>query len=1016
VRYCFWIRKNLLDDALQKARNEHAEEGDDEDLGFDAHGDGSKKRKTSVAQALARIRQNKPALFSDEGSLPAIGLQMSQNGHRAIGMYDEGRFLLRALSNGEGSGFNASTMSKLFNGSVWKRTVVKDHSRFSMHHTCLCLCMTFHIEEWHEFLSKDGALGMQSRFLTFHSSPRLDKANAVLDADVYRGDDADAPLHNASLLGRFVDVLVYTDRAHASEKDYIPYYFAADALQYFSTHFDQQVLEQELSYLQDPKKFSHARKLKSLPWRLAILLHSWRHACFQMGNENAMWSRRLSQSVVKVSKTIFDYLSLQSQFLSPASDLLQLLDQNSLRQQASQKYPSLVSLLEGKSFPTASIPDPLSHCSTNFPQWWDALAASDRLYCVVGAQWLLTSTSSLIVEQNALLRKLHDTESGEILAKDVARNHVINAFTLLHHAQLGFYIQKGSGHRVRKRRFPVEQNLALSFSNLLKVFNHKLAANSEQYNQQHLNITNSIKTAYKTDCEAAEPPLLDSGSMDAVLQKLHDFCHDTSPFDSAAKIFNLKTKDRTPTITGGSTSSRLDRLLFPASADLLPVFVVANYLADTECRGLVAHAMLRETYPGMQLDSADCDFILQKLENHAPHLLGTTLHIPEYVPFHCVRPPVSACVACSRVLAPLREKVVPCIATLERQTFVKVCAYICPQCHRKYCGPWIEATSASGRESRYLSTASPTTFHTSSNILFAASFLDTVTNLLVNCGGSFRGIANSIQFASKTRHFETLLRDTWLQYSLTRFLGDESLSIDWALSNNRMEPLCRLLEPRITNLFQTRWLHMHECSACSTGVLVVDGNAKVRTKLCANTDDGIWNCNLLKAHCLTGCQNPPMPGKKYCCVHLRDSDPVLGSDTLMLRVLSFLHPAAPQLTIQAQCVLPCLPVCRRLCKALRFALVHAHGSYPVDLLKVIKVSRSRKYFFQTAAGDSFSLLSSHVPLRFQQQFGASFLDPESRECQVKPRTGQQITFTDKEQGKSCRAQWDRMTKARRSGG
>jgi len=96
--------------------------------------------------------------------------------------------------------------------------------------------------------------------------------------------------------------------------------------------------------------------------------------------------------------------------------------------------------------------------------------------------------------------------------------------------------------------------------------------------------------------------------------------------------------------------------------------------------------------------------------------------------------------------------------------------------------------------------------------------------------------------------------------------------------------------------------------------------------------------------------------------------------------------------------------------------VHAHGSYPVDLLKVIKVSRSRKYFFQTAAGDSFSLLSSHVPLRFQQQFGASFLDPESRECQVKPRTGQQITFTDKEQAKSCRAQWDRMTKARRSGG
>ena len=184
------FEKILLDDALKKVRDEHADEaGEDEDLGVDAHGDGTKKRKASVAQVLARIQQNKPVLFSDEGSLPAIGLQMSQNGHRAIGMYDEGRFLLRTLANGEGSGFNASTMSKLFNGFVWQRTVVKDHNRFSMHHTCLCLCMTFHIEEWREFLPKDGALGMQSRFLTFHSSPRLDKANAVLDADVYRADE-----------------------------------------------------------------------------------------------------------------------------------------------------------------------------------------------------------------------------------------------------------------------------------------------------------------------------------------------------------------------------------------------------------------------------------------------------------------------------------------------------------------------------------------------------------------------------------------------------------------------------------------------------------------------------------------------------------------------------------------------------------------------------------------------------------------------------------------------------------
>ena len=151
------------------------------------------------------------SITTDEGSLPAIVLQMSQNGDRAIGMYDEGCFLLRALSNGEGSGFNTSTMSKLFNGSVWKRTVVKDHNRFSMHHTCVCLCMTLHIEEWREFLSKDGALGMQSRFLTFHSSPRLDKAAAVLDAEVYQAEHAEAPVHDPSLLRKFVHVLTHTD-------------------------------------------------------------------------------------------------------------------------------------------------------------------------------------------------------------------------------------------------------------------------------------------------------------------------------------------------------------------------------------------------------------------------------------------------------------------------------------------------------------------------------------------------------------------------------------------------------------------------------------------------------------------------------------------------------------------------------------------------------------------------------------------------------------------------------------
>ena len=114
--------------------------------------------------------------------------------------------------------------------------------------------------------------------------------------------------------------------------------------------------------------------------------------------------------------------------------------------------------------------------------------------------------------------------------------------------------------------------------------------------------------------------------------------------------------------------------------------------------------------------------------------------------------------------------------------------------------------------------------------------------------------------------------------------------------------------------------------------------------------------------------------------------------------------------------LRCLPVCRRLCRALRFALLHANGDYPVVLTKVTKVSRTRKYFFQTSVGKSFTLFSCHVPLRFQQKFGTSMLEPESRECQVKARTGHQISFTATEQANSCRIQWERVTKARRSGG
>ena len=1023
------FEKALLDKALSAAREEHAAEEYEEDIG-DGNADGSKRRKTSLNKALAVIRQNKPALFSDEGSLPAIGLQMSQNGHRAIGMYDEGRFLLRALSNGEGSGFNASTMSKLFNGSVWKRTVVKDQNRFSMHQTCLCLAMTFHIEEWHDFLNKDGALGMQSRFLTFHSSPRLDKAADVLESSVY-GTNAERVLAlPESLLEKFVSVLKLTEEAHRVEladydkdREYIPYFFASDALSFFTAHFDAQVLEQEMSYLQDPKKFSHAGKLKSLPWRLAILLHCWTYACKQMDDPATLWCRCLSQNVVQVSKTIFEYLSLQSQFLAPGSDLLQLLQQHGFLQRASQQYPSLITFLQHKSLSIACAPSSTAVAAVPaFQTWWSALSENDKIYALVCAQWLLHCTSTLLVDQNASLRKLHDKDAKDAvqkLAKEDARPHVHNCFALLQHAQVGIYLHKGTSHRFRKRAFPVEQSDCISFSNMMKLFKHKLASNSDQYKKQHLVVTESLKSTYSKDDIEMNDAEFSSSKCDAVLAALTTFCNEAKPFDHAAKILAKSKSDASqPDLNGGAASDHLSRLLYPASWDLLPVFVLANSFADARCYAQCAASMLPQAYPSICLDVVDCQFVLDKLRQHAPHLLGANLARPCSLPLRTVLPEASRCLSCSRKLQFLRDEVVPCVRNFEAPELVKLETHVCLHCSLTYSGPWKESVTSTASRRKFLVTCRrrPHIFFTTHSLVFAASFLDTITNIFVHCGGSFQGLARSLRFHFKSRHSEQLLRDNWLQYSVIKILKDSSLTVNFTVQPKKMEAWSRTVEPMVSQLFQLRWLHTHTCQSCSSGLLGVDGNAKLRTKLCESTDDGIWNCTPLNAHCLTGCQNSPIPGKRYCALHLRDADPLFGSDWIMLKVLRFLSPKGVQPTIRSSYVLPPLLTCRRLCKSLRFALVHAEAQYPVQLLRVQKIARSRRYSFRNRAGKEFALLSSCVPIRFQQQFGLAMLEPEARECQVKPRVGAQMDFTAAEQKRSCRTQWNNSTKARRSGG
>lgn len=109
-----------------------------------------------------------------------------------------------------------------------------------------------------------------------------------------------------------------------------------------------------------------------------------------------------------------------------------------------------------------------------------------------------------------------------------------------------------------------------------------------------------------------------------------------------------------------------------------------------------------------------------------------------------------------------------------------------------------------------------------------AVFTDYVLSLrsnMFNHGG--RSLRNSGRNSDKQSKFE----------APPKFLGVESLALSWNYQRSAMKTMCRCLEPRVTELFQQWRLHTHRCNARSNGVLIVDGNAKIRTKLCANADD-----------------------------------------------------------------------------------------------------------------------------------------------------------------------------------
>ena len=1029
------FEKHLLAEAEKSIRQEQADaESDDDDaLGVadearaqDQRERAAKRRKVALNKKLASLRNNQPQIFCDEGSLPAIGMQMYQNRHRAVGLYDEGRFLLRALAIGEGSGFNPATMSKLFNGASWKRTVVKDHNRFVMAKTCLCLAMTFHVEEWHAFLEKDEALGMQSRFLMFHSAPRLDKAAAVLEQEVYEVEQRDSqPTLSlpAPLLQKFVELLAVSEVAHCNQADdydrqreYIPYFFATDALERFTQHYDAQVLAQESSYLSNPKLFSRAGKLKSLPWRLALLLHVWSNACAKVHNNDAPWSRKIPANLVQLSGDIFDYLSLQSQILSPNSDLLGVLSSCNLLQEASQKFPYLTLFLEKKELP---LPPPGDGedgdgAPTTFDQWWDALDADSRLYAFLAASWVLSSTTTLVVDRASVVKKLHNKDSGEKLPSEHAKTHVGNAFQLLHYAHLAVLRKKGTALRVVKQKHRSLQSATLPFCNLLKLFRHKHAANAAQYNEQCVVLTDAIKKQFKADAEAKlDDPQAEC--MNPVFAKLSDFVTSVDPFEQAPKVLKQK-------MSGGASSASLywKSLLYPANVDMLPAFIFANLHADKQCCSAIAAAVLAQTFAGARLTETDCAFVFDKLHAHAPHLLKQALPPDSNLPRFCIHPHHFFCQTCTRPLKQTASAVVPFVDDFCSRNTCVLRTFFCSSCSATYFGPW-QCSRSNGRASRYLLTATPAALCPTSGLVFASAFLSQTTNLILHCGATFRGLVQCIKNPPyDSNAMERVLRDAWLQHAVSNFLGVDVLTVDWGAPGDSLEAACSRVLERASTKFQRRWLVDHCCSKCVGKQIIIDGNAKVRTRLCANTDAGVWNCKPLKSHCLTGCTHPPLRGSRFCAIHQRDAEPIFGSDLFCYAFLCFLCPAQDFETLHAAgpCTI-CSALrcsCRRVSRALHFAMGHAHGSYPVRLQQVKRIARTRQYTFLTPAGNTFTLCSKDVPFRFQEQH-AHFLQPSCvRECQLRPRVGDKVTFTAAEQKASCRAHWTSATKQRRSGG
>ena len=139
-------------------------------------------------------------------------------------------------------------------------------------------------------------------------------------------------------------------------------------------------------------------------------------------------------------------------------------------------------------------------------------------------------------------------------------------------------------------------------------------------------------------------------------------------------------------------------------------------------------------------------------------------------------------------------------------------------------------------------------------------------------------------------------------------------------------------------------------------------------------------CKILKSPCVTGCQYRPLPGHKFCRLHVDDAGALRGSDLILrLWVISTGH--------KSSSLHSCLNLQASASRSKFFAFRACNDEYPALLASVQQVARSRRFVCQTITGRMLSLLNGDVPDWLRVQHAQNLPSLKSKNVGSRPALG-----------------------------